>query len=286
MNKITFEEYKRAIKAEYQVSKMDEVSGILLNPTPAQLRNLCLMKLGNGLSNADENVFKMFFDAKAEDTLRRVIENFDLGKFKPIISFLKGQKDSDTAARIELAAILVDFIPRPYNTYLLHGKSSERDAQESVKAFQKKRMTDVGIQLVNPTNNVLAGISQYTHWRKSGIILAILMVLFFMGYTVKGIFFAKKDCMKWEGNYYVAVDCLKDNGQFGISSSIDEEVMKLKKVDCSSTLQFFNKETPIVWYCKRDGVIELFNMAGFHPVTGKPLKPITNYIIKKYNLMQ
>ncbi|RTZ06852.1 hypothetical protein [Flavobacterium sp. GSP6] len=286
MNKITFEEYKRAIKAEYQVSKMDEVSGILLNPTPAQLRNLCLMKLGNGLSNADENVFKMFFDAKAEDTLRRVIENFDLGKFKPIISFLKGQKDSDTAARIELAAILVDFIPRPYNTYLLHGKSSERDAQESVKAFQKKRMTDVGIQLVNPTNNVLAGISQYAHLRKSGIILAILMALFFMGYTVKGIFFPEKDCMKWEGNYYVAVDCLKDNGQFGISSSIDEEVMKLKKVDCSSTLQFFNKETPIVWYCKRDGEIELFNMAGFHPVTGKPLKPITKYIIKKYNLMQ
>ncbi|RTY94288.1 hypothetical protein EKM05_12165 [Flavobacterium sp. GSP27] len=286
MNKITFEEYKRAIKVEYQVSKMDEVSGILLNPTPAQLRNLCLMKLGNGLSNADENVFKMFFDAKAEDTLRRVIENFDLGKFKPIISFLKGQKDSDTAARIELAAILVDFIPRPYNTYLLHGKSSERDAQESVKAFQKKRMTDVGIQLVDPTNNVLAGISQYAHWRKSGIILAILMVLFFMGYTVKGVFFAKKDCMKWEGNYYVAVDCLNDYGQFGISSSIDEEVMKLKKVDCSSTLQFFNKETPIVWYCKRDGVIELFNMSGFHPVTGKPLKPITKYIIKKYNLMQ
>ncbi|RTY87136.1 hypothetical protein [Flavobacterium sp. RSP15] len=286
MNKITFEEYKRAIKAEYQVSKMDEVSGILLNPTPAQLRNLCLIKLGNGLSNADENVFKMFFDAKAEDTLRRVIENFDLGKFKPIISFLKGQKDSDTAARIELAAILVDFIPRPYNTYLLHGKSSERDAQESVKAFQKKRMTDVGIQLVIPTNNVLAGISQYTHWRKSGIILAILMALFFMGYTVKGVFFAKKDCMKWAGNYYVAVDCLNDYGQFGISSSIDEEVMKLKKVDCSSTLQFFNKETPIVWYCKRDGVIELFNMAGFHPVTGKPLKPITKYIIKKYNLMQ
>lgn len=285
MNKITFEEYKRAIKAEYQVSKMDEVSGILLNPTPAQLRNLCLMKLGNGLSNADENVFKMFFDAKPEGDLRRLIENFDLGKFKPIISFLKGQKDSDTSTRVELAAILVDFNPRPYNTYLLHGKRRERAAQDSVMPFQKRRKTDVGFQFENCAN-ALAGESDYTYWRKSGIILAILLALFFMGYTVKGVFFPKKDCMKWEGNYYVAVDCLKDNGQSGFSSPIDDAVMKLKKVDCSNTLEFFNKEKPIVWYSKRDGAIELFNMAGFHPVTGKPLKPITKYIIKKYNLTQ
>jgi hypothetical protein len=286
MSKITFEEYKHAIKAKYQVSKMDEVSGILLNPTPAQLRNLCLMKLSNGLSNADENVFKMFFDVKREDNLRRLIENFDIGKFKPIISFLKGQNDSDGAVRIELAAILVDFDPRPYHKYLLHGNRSECDSQETAMTFQKKSRTKGDFYEGNRIDNALNGRSKSKQWLKVVIVLVMFLFLFFVGYTVKGVFFPKKECMKWEGNYYVAVDCLKANGQSGFVSSIDEVAMKLNKLDCSSTLQFFNKERPMIWYCKRDGMIELFSSSGFHPITGKPLKPITKYIIEKYNLTE
>lgn len=45
MNKITFEDYKSGIEVKYEVSKIDDVYGILLNLTPVQLRNLCLMKL-------------------------------------------------------------------------------------------------------------------------------------------------------------------------------------------------------------------------------------------------
>jgi hypothetical protein len=122
MKQITFEEYKNAIRIKYEVSKIEEVSGILLNPTPAQLRNLCLMRLDNCLTKTDWSVFRMFFNVKEEEQLRKEIENFDIGKFKPIISFLKEEKDSDNVTRIELAAILVDFNPRPYNKYLLNGK--------------------------------------------------------------------------------------------------------------------------------------------------------------------
>ena len=50
MNKITFEEYKSAIREKYVLEKREDVSGILLNPTPAQLRNLCLMIFENGLN--------------------------------------------------------------------------------------------------------------------------------------------------------------------------------------------------------------------------------------------
>ena len=115
MKKITFEEYKSAIKAHYKGSKLEDVSGILLNPTPAQLRNLCLMKFENGLTRTDENTFSLFFHVKEGHDIRKAIDNFDIGKFKPIISFLKAEKDSDNSSRIELAAILVDFCPRPYN---------------------------------------------------------------------------------------------------------------------------------------------------------------------------
>jgi H+/gluconate symporter-like permease len=64
MSKITFEEYKSAIKTKYQSSKMEDVSGILLNPSPAQLRNLCLIHFDNSLSINDENTMKFFFQVK------------------------------------------------------------------------------------------------------------------------------------------------------------------------------------------------------------------------------
>ncbi|MFV5692176.1 hypothetical protein ACM55K_09145 [Flavobacterium sp. LT1R49] len=285
MNKITFEEYKSAIRVKYEVSKIDDVSGILLNPTPAQLRNLCLMKLDNSLTKTDGNSFRIFFNVKEEGDLRKTIENFDIGKFKPIISFLKGEKDSENTTRIELAAILVNFNPRPYNKYLLNDKISERGNPEvSLFVEEKESFIDTlpfgkFIEKVALTGNDKIG-------KKTVMFFAVLLSLFFMGYTVKGVFFPKKECMQWEGNYYIAVDCLKENGQAGFISTIDEAAMKLKKLDCDSTLDFFNKDKPVVWYCKRDGAIELFNIAGFHPVTGKPLKPITKYIIEKYNLTE
>ena len=49
-------------------------------------------------------------------------------------------------------------------------------------------------------------------------------------------------------------------------------------------LTFFKNEKPLVWYSKVNGEVELYDRPGFHPITDKPLKPITNYMIHKYNL--
>lgn len=284
MNKITFEEYKRAIKAKYEVFKRDEVSGILLNPTPAQLRNLCLMKSVNGLSNVDESLFRIFFDWKSDGNLRRTIENSDIGKLRPIISFLKGQKDSDNAIRIELAAFLVDFSPRPYNQYLRNGPMADKECQETSLIIPKNTKGKVDYQIDNHAHFPLPNFLNNTQGRKSAIIMAILIVLFFLGYSINEVLFSKKECMKWEGNHYEAVDCFNEKEQFGLIGTFDKEAMKLRKLDCSSEMKFFNSGKPVVWYVKRDGMIELYNNMGFHPVTGKPLKPITKYIIEKYNL--
>jgi len=38
-----------------------------------------------------------------------------------------------------------------------------------------------------------------------------------------------------------------------------------------------------VWYSKIDGKVEFFTSAGFHPVhIDRRLKPLTDYMIKKY----
>ena len=84
------------------------------------------MLFDNSISKNDENIFRLFFKVKVEQNLRKEIEYCDIGKFKPIISFLKGEKDSDNVTRIELAAILVDFNPRPYAKYLQNGNIGQR----------------------------------------------------------------------------------------------------------------------------------------------------------------
>jgi hypothetical protein len=283
MNKITFEEYKSAIRAQYGVSKIEDVSGILLNPTPAQLRNLCLMRLDNGLTIIDGNIFRIFFNVTEKENLRKAIENFDIGKFKPVISFLKGEKDSENSSRIELAAVLVDFIPRPYSKFLIYDNKGERsDSGVSLSVrTQEFVKDDLAVK-----NEVELKDNYNSPGKKSTIIIAVLLSLFFMGYTVKGLFFPKKECMKWEVNHYVEVDCTNENSETGQPEAIvpiDERAMKLMKLDPKEKHEFFKNEKPLIWYQKKEGVVELFNASGFHPETGKPLKPITKYMIEKYN---
>jgi hypothetical protein len=286
MNKITFEEYKSAIRVKYEVSKIEDVSGILLNPTSAQLRNLCLMRLDNSLTNTDGISFRIFFDVKEGRDLRKTIENFDIGKFKPIISFLKGEKDSENTARIELAAIIVDFDPRPYNKYLLNGKINER-SNPGVPLLVEKKESDTANLHDEKLSQKGVIVDNNKLGKKAAIFFAIVLSLFFMGYTVKDVFFPKNECMKWEGDHYEAVDCKNEKlgiGQLNAIIPIDENIMKLKKLDSKDKLDFFKNDAPVIWYSKHDGVVELFNSPGFHPLTGKPLKPITRYIIGKYNL--
>jgi hypothetical protein len=287
MNKITFEQYKSAIKVKYEEKKSEDVSGILLNPTPAQLRNLCLMILDNSVSKSDENIFKLFFNVKEEESLRKSMENSDIARFRPIISFLKGDKDSENSTRIELAAIIVGFNPRPYNKYLLNDKISERRNPEVSLLVEEKESVIDNLPLGEFIEKAALKGNEDKIGKKTAIFFAVLFSLFFMGYTVKGVFFPKKECMQWEGNHYIAVDCANDKlgiGQLELIVPIDENIMKLKKLDSNRKVNFFKNDKPVVWYCKHNGVVELFNGPGFHPETGKPLKPITKYIIEKYNL--
>lgn len=284
MYKITFEDYKRAIKAQYEEKKRQDVTGILLNPTPAQLRNLCLMLFDNSLSNSDENTLGLFFKVKESENLRKAIENCDISKFRPIQSFLRGEKDSGNGTRIELASILVDFNPRPYNKYMQNGGI--------------ENITNIEISPVEEQIDIVNGINDLEEFSKREVIiedkktfkriiffLTILLSLFFMGYTIKDIVSPTKECMQWKVNHYEAVDCTTDD-KSEVVIPYDENTMKLRKLDSKAALVFFKNDKPIVWYSKEDGKIELFNQSGYHPITGKPLKAITYYMIHKHKLKQ
>lgn len=287
MNKTTFEEYKSAIKAQYDAKKIDGIygSGDISNITPAQLRDLCLHISEMGLTKTDESTFRFFFTTNGDEKLGMAINNFNTGKLKSVISFLKGGKKSENRPRIELAAIIVDFNPRPFKRYSqnrgiqeINGEVFLEEKDDDTEGISKDLSVVIKKGIIATDNKTM---------NKRIIIFIAFISLFFMGYSVKNIIFPTKECMQWKENHYEAVDCSNDKlgiGQWNLIIPLDESIMKLKKLDSKKELVFFENDTPIVWYYKKDGEIELFNQPGFYPETAKPLRPITNYIIQKYKL--
>lgn len=289
MNKITFEEYKNAIKTKYQSSKMEDISGILLNPSPAQLRNLCLIHFDNSLSVNDENTMKVFFKVKEGEDLRRAIENFEIAKFRPIISFLIGEKDSDNSGRIELAAILVDLEKRPYSRFLKDEsvvkplKFVNEDINESIP--KDRILLDSQDSIRTFTGNLTDILSIF---KKPYVFyfLGILSLLCLIVWNFKD----KSDCMVWNKDHYEEVSCdIVSNKMSFVSSIVTKKeesiISKFKKIKVCDTTSFFKFGKPCIWYGKSfEGNYECFTTPGLHPETGKTLKPITQYIINKYLL--
>jgi hypothetical protein len=107
-----------------------------------------------------------------------------------------------------------------------------------------------------------------------------------MGYSAKNLILPEKECMKWEGDHYEAVDCKNEKSgseNFLSVEVLNENLLSFKKIEVDINTVFFKKGQPIIWYGKSfDGNFEYFNQPGLHPETGKILKPISQYIIKKY----
>ncbi|MYY43995.1 hypothetical protein [Elizabethkingia anophelis] len=90
----------------------------LEHPTPANLRNECLVLFKHGLEKRDESMLKSFFELPLEKELKPgTIRKFEIGKFKPLNNFLRGYTYTTSNKNIELLAWLIDFPHRPYFKY-------------------------------------------------------------------------------------------------------------------------------------------------------------------------
>ena len=283
MSTITFEEYKEGIKAQFQAIKRVGIygSGDLSNVTPAQLRDLCLRKAENQLSPKDEMVFRYFFNAKEGEKLTRAIENYGIGKLKSVISFLKGEKNSENRNRIELAAILVDFTPRPFYSYFSNEGKELKIEEEPLQDMKGKKEDEV-LSLVSEVGNEIKTLPVKSILNRHKKVLTKVALLCSLGIGVV-ILLPKKECMQWNTNHYEVVDCSTESSGFlDPRIPINKDRLDLKKLDPKTIKNYFENGQPRVWYAKIDDKIELFNQPGLHPTTGKTLKPITQYIINKY----
>lgn len=283
MNSNTYDEYTAAIKARYEEVKVGVYSSYLLQPTPAQLRNLCVLLLDQGVNKADERIFTLFFQVKEGENLRRSIENFDVDKFKAIKNFLLGKNAKTNSNSLNLIAVVVNFQPRPYSKFIQQGITEESEPFEGI-AIQEEENKEV----LRHEYILDDGMLHQKSAKAKKLAIGLGVVGLMLGsYGIKKEYFPDKECLQWNNDHYEEVVCEGNEVAFsGVNPIIkkQESLIDFKKIEVYDTTTFFKNKQPQVWYCKQDGKCEYFNAPGLHPESGKTLKPISKYIIKKYIL--
>lgn len=278
MKQNDFEAYKKAVKLRYEEEKNGNYSSFLLQPSRANLRKLCVERLKENPSPDDLNSFKIFIGFEFKPENRNKLKD-ETDRFRTIENFLKGSSDSTDVEVINLAAILVDFTARPYLKFVKCYKGEEDVSR--VNLLKKEEINKVATTLLSPEKKSTP---------KKKLIMGLIgfTALFSIGYTAKDLVLPTKECMQWQINHYEPVNCqsqTKDSIHFGEIEALNEKLLDFRKIEVNKNFPFFKEGKAIVWYCKISGDdLEYFNGNGngYHPMTGKPLRPITKYMINKH----
>lgn len=315
MSNITFEDYRKAIKAKYEKEIEGDYSNNLSSPTTANLRNLCIKRFTANTNKEDLITFESFFDFPFDKDKKNLFGEDELNKLEAVKRFFLGKTEKPSEDTIQLAAILVDLQPRPFN------KFRKQIDEEDLELINELRVTDNSGKNVSPdmlsdkaeiespddskTNSVQEEskplesqdnesiplpISAFVNVDEKPIskkirYLAITAVLIGLGVIIY-LVLPQKECMQWSGNHYEIVDCnLKVQGLITANpvELLDENLVGLKKVKiCDTTVYFDKNHNAIIWYAKRGDSVDFFNSHGRHPENNSPLKPVTKYILDKY----
>jgi len=109
--------YKKAVKEKYEEVKNGDDFFFLNAPTRGKLNKLCWEKFtSNNMHSNDLNVFNSLlgisFDINSQKKFKK-----ETNPFRPIENFFKGETVPDKIEVVDMAAILVDFQPRPFNKF-------------------------------------------------------------------------------------------------------------------------------------------------------------------------
>ena len=259
----------------------------MLNPSPAELKILCLLFFDKGISKQDQEIVDNFFDLNDASDKRKQIEWFNVDKLKPISNFLKVKTETTRVVNLDLIAFLVDFHPRPYRKFVTGNEKLKLTADYSInETTRKDNKREVAIE---KSGEIFKEFKNWTILKRVALVLLPLFVVGFVSYGIKNIFYPDKNCMIWVKNHYQAVEYDKVKDSAEVSPLNQDVVDNFKKIAVGDTTTFFkngNVDDPLVWYGKTPDKkeYEYFNRPGLHPGTGKTLKPISRYIIKKYIL--
>ena len=288
--KNNFEEYKKAIITRYEEEKMGKFADLLLDPTPANLKRLCLLISEDEMRFSDLTIFRHFFSFKSDEDIAKWIKNFDTEKFKPLSTFLKLGTNLKDYRSANLIAVLVDFKQRPYTKFLdthcaldiANSKNTNANKEVPSREYFAERMA-----ISKPVENDYQLTVRSPLSKRMLFARGSFAAIFFLTIFVKDVFDDK--CMIWKGDHYERIDC-DDSRAFGEKSydnviAFNKDILEnFKRIEICDTTTFFINDRPMIWYIKQNGKYEFFSYGGVHPITRKPLKPITKHMVEKHIL--
>ena len=296
-NNTLLDRYKRAIKAKYEEEKDGEYFYYLHNPSRGKLRDLCWIIFDKEKDQEDLNVFSTSLGLSFDRTKKNKF-NEQKDKFRPIETFFKGETDPANIDTINLAAVLVDFQPRPYNKFRRINLNYEQFQKEKPDITEREKENQHKENGFNQDSSIhkpqsFSGITKSKNIKvrflerllnRSKTTIAGVTIIFTLIAAVIYFAFFKKDCMQWSEDHYEVVDCTENiEGNPNPIIQLDEKLLDFRKVVvCDTTTCFTKGGQPLIWYSKSNNKVDFFNMLGIHPLNGKSLRPITNHIFERY----
>jgi hypothetical protein len=274
MSSTTFEDYVIAIKQQYEVTKLEDKTGLLFNPTPGNLKKLCSNLVEVRTSKSDQEIFMAFFNFENKENRSRQIEKFDADKLRPLEYFMKGRTGVPQQTVLDLIAVLIDFNPRPFREFFKGDGIGPKPKDDEEGGKEAGGMPGKTVVEKGKTS-------------RKFIAILVASALLFGGYALKTELFPSKDCIQWNKDHYEEVVCEGKKIGFANINPIfkkEERLLDFKKIQVDEKTVFFKEGQPVVWYIKQNNKCEFFNGPGLHPISGKPLKPITEYIVQKHVL--
>ena len=131
------EDYKKGVTACYRQKKVKgELSLNLSHPTPAKLREECLLVLNTRPQEKDEKIIRDFFNlGGVSSDYSHSIRRFDADRLRPLVNFLKDRIENPEPRNIELLAWLIDFEPRPYKFGTNYNSSPVFEEKEKIEVL-------------------------------------------------------------------------------------------------------------------------------------------------------
>jgi hypothetical protein len=308
-----FDYNRLVIEAYNKKLKNNELSPLLSQSTPGNIRRECANVYQERFVRKDEQMLRAFF-GPAEHGRRflTVIQEFNVSKFKPLDQYLKGEgKKTISDRNLELLAWLIDFQYRPYSfdndvnlideEKTLISRPSEiidepilgnedpqnepEEINEGIKEVGDKESGEIKMGSSVP----LKVIPKNTIWNNRSKIATVIALLIFAGgiYTwqqkpdwqIMGS--ANTVCVYWEEDHYQETVCNGNTYGQPILSMDAEKAKRFKKITRPDTITQWSVGK--LFYIKINNTIECYTEGGKYPKDlSRNLKVISQLIFDKY----
>ncbi|MDM1295352.1 hypothetical protein HX021_13775 [Sphingobacterium sp. N143] len=317
----TFNIFKEGVLSLYEEKKRkQEMDELLASPSPANLRDYCLIRLSEGLPEADILVLQKFFDPlKKEKSLEDAIYKYKTGWLRALQKFILGKTENPDELLVKLLAVLVDYQPRPFRynydntptqidldpphtpppiedgskmvpSTAVGPKGISQDEAVISEGDHEKTVdidhVDTG-QVISPEgadesqrNKDESGLQKKPFLNKHALRFTGAASLI-VTIFITIHFLTPEDCMCWNGEKYIQVDCQDKTQAYQVIGLDQDRLEYFRKITQPDSLGV--KDIGNIWYSKIDNEVEFFTGPGYHPVQpNKSLKAVTRHIWDTY----